>query len=311
MENKMSTGKKIGYFFLSATPAVGMILCMVFSMVPLIFAKMFSLVLQYGPTDEYMNAAMNLTSDSQFLVTASIIGEGAALVAGYLFYYFLFKQKKMDNPFKVFNLKGFLGIILMFVGVEALCGVYLNILGFIAPDMIEKYGEMIEKSGLGDLTLLSTIASVIVAPIAEEVFFRGMTLKICGKFTKKFWIANIIQALFFGIVHGNFVQGSYAFAMGLVLGYIYKRFNSLYASILAHLVFNITGTWLVAVIFGSAEAETPVWRLCVVAAFAAVLIIGASMMIKKNSRCDEHEKNYMARIHGVFGEETVGNEANY
>lgn len=50
--------------------------------------------------------------------------------------------------------------------------------------------------------------------------------------------ANILQALFFGIYHGNIIQGIYATIIGFLLGLLYRRFNSIYASILLHMMIN-------------------------------------------------------------------------
>lgn len=304
MENEKKSGR-IKWLFLTPVPAIGMLLAMIMAMIPVMFIKIFQIMNEVGIGADYMDRVNALTKDSDFLLASSMAGEAVGIVAGYLIYYLVFKMKRLENPAKVFNFKGFAGIVLMFIGVEMACGVYLNILWVVAPKMAANYAKLMETSGLTDLSLISTIATVVIAPVCEEVFFRGMTLNIAGRFTKRFWIANFLQALFFGIEHANFVQGSYAFAMGLVLGYIYKRFNSLYASILAHLVFNITGTWLVAVIFGASEENTPLGRLVIVTVISIIFIIGAIVMIKKNNKCDEREKAYMARVHGVYEEEPV------
>jgi hypothetical protein len=42
----------------------------------------------------------------------------------------------------------------------------------------------------------------------------------------------------------NLVQGIYAFFLGILLGYLVKRYNSLIASMTFHAFFNFFGTWL-------------------------------------------------------------------
>ena len=70
-------------------------------------------------------------------------------------------------------------------------------------------------------------------PCYRRADFRGLTLRILeGAFP--FWAANILQALYFGIIHGNLVQGGYAFLAGMVLGYLVKRNGTLAAGILCH-----------------------------------------------------------------------------
>ena len=40
----------------------------------------------------------------------------------------------------------------------------------------------------------------------------------------------------------NWIQGIYAFALGLVLGYVCEKGGSIYYSILLHILFNLWGT---------------------------------------------------------------------
>ena len=53
-----------------------------------------------------------------------------------------------------------------------------------------------------------------------------------------FFAANVLQALLFGIYHGNLIQGTYAFVLGLVLGFTAEYFHSVWASILLHAFVN-------------------------------------------------------------------------
>ena len=51
-----------------------------------------------------------------------------------------------------------------------------------------------------------------------------------------------MQAALFGLFHLNWIQGIYAFALGIVLGYVCERGGSIYYSIGLHLLFNLWGT---------------------------------------------------------------------
>ena len=52
-------------------------------------------------------------------------------------------------------------------------------------------------------------------------------------------VAIVISALIFGIIHGNVVQGIYAFIIGICLAYIYERYNTLLAAVLFHMSANL------------------------------------------------------------------------
>ena len=52
------------------------------------------------------------------------------------------------------------------------------------------------------------------------------------------WIAVVLQAALFGLIHGTPVQIGYAFVMGLLFGYIRHRTGSILPTIVAHAAFN-------------------------------------------------------------------------
>lgn len=87
-------------------------------------------------------------------------------------------------------------------------------------------------------------AIFFVAPIAEELLFRGLIQKYVGKFFHEIMDKGadlctvLFQALLFGIYHGNIIQGIYAFVLGILLGFLAVRFNSLIPGIIFHIAIN-------------------------------------------------------------------------
>ena len=84
------------------------------------------------------------------------------------------------------------------------------------------------------------VAVGILAPLAEEVVFRGAILRtLLGIMSKKnHWVAIIISAALFGLAHFNEAQFVNALLMGLLLGWMYYRTGSLVPGILLHWVNN-------------------------------------------------------------------------
>ena len=84
------------------------------------------------------------------------------------------------------------------------------------------------------------VAVGILAPLAEEIVFRGAILRtLLGMVNKKnHWVAIMISAALFGAVHGNAAQLVNALLMGLLLGWMYYRTKSLVPGILMHWVNN-------------------------------------------------------------------------
>lgn len=84
------------------------------------------------------------------------------------------------------------------------------------------------------------VAVGILAPLAEEIVFRGAVLRtLLDMMSKKnHWVAIMISAAIFGAVHGNSAQFVNALLMGLILGWMYYRTKSLVPGILLHWVNN-------------------------------------------------------------------------
>jgi len=86
--------------------------------------------------------------------------------------------------------------------------------------------------------VISMLSAIVIAPIYEEIIFRGILLK---GMTKKInpAIALVVSALLFALVHFNIQQGINAFFLGLVIGFIYLTTESIYLSIFAHFINNL------------------------------------------------------------------------
>lgn len=97
------------------------------------------------------------------------------------------------------------------------------------------------------------ISTVILAPILEEIIFRGMIFGWLYEVNPK--LAHFISAFIFGFVHvmiammsGNiseFIQIFSYFFMGFALSYLYEKRNNIYVPILAHTMNNLISMVLI------------------------------------------------------------------
>lgn len=78
----------------------------------------------------------------------------------------------------------------------------------------------------------------IIVPITEEYVFRGLIYKRIRR-NSSVMRAIISSAIFFGLYHGNSVQMIYGTLCGLLLAYLYEKYGSIKAPILAHMLMNI------------------------------------------------------------------------
>lgn len=120
----------------------------------------------------------------------------------------------------------------------------LNLIPF-PQSWIDSY-EASSGELLGSVGIALWIAVVIMAPLVEELTFRGFMYTRLKQGMPK-WIAIIVTSLVFGIVHGTIIWAIYTFIFSLCLIYIFERTKSLWGCILFHMSFNLVGavmsTW--------------------------------------------------------------------
>ncbi len=81
------------------------------------------------------------------------------------------------------------------------------------------------------------ILAIVVAPLTEEVLFRGVILR--GLLSRwKPWAAITLSAVLFALMHVNPAQTPVALVLGLILGWVYVRTRSLGLCMLGHALNN-------------------------------------------------------------------------
>lgn len=96
------------------------------------------------------------------------------------------------------------------------------------------------------VVVLTIVSAAILAPILEELLFRGLLQPALAKRRRSAWQGVVLSGLVFGMIHIQVAQTVPALIFfGLVLGYIYAKTGSLTLVILVHAVFNAkTILWL-------------------------------------------------------------------
>lgn len=102
------------------------------------------------------------------------------------------------------------------------------------PDGMVKIFETIMGEPMGYLAI------GILAPLAEELVFRGAILRTLLKLfaPKLHWIPIILSAVIFGALHGNLAQFVHASIIGLILGWMFYRTNSIAPGVVFHWINN-------------------------------------------------------------------------
>ena len=100
------------------------------------------------------------------------------------------------------------------------------------PNIVEGEFDMIMKDRWGYLVV------GLLAPLAEEMVFRGAVLRSLLRWKENPWIGIVISAVLFAVIHMNPAQMPHAFLIGLLLGWLYYRTDSIVPGVVYHWVNN-------------------------------------------------------------------------
>lgn len=235
--------KKIKTLLFSSVPLLLALTIQTIAMLYLlIIVAIFLAADSHMSTNHLMMELLEISTSMEFTQVVYIVFSVSCIICFGLWYKKRCGGKLTLNIRNSFHPLELLGIVCLIPGTQYLCSIITAMVGMIFPSWLEVYAELMETAGLGEeISLLMMIYSVCLAPISEELIFRGVTLRVAQR-AFPFWIANIIQAFFFGAFHMNMLQGCYTFILGLFLGYICEKGGSIYHVILFHFLFNLWGT---------------------------------------------------------------------
>lgn len=215
-------------------------------------------------------ALLDIMSDSSYMTNLMVVATLASAVFSVPAYWIIWGRKKTaeDRLFfkeKVLKLKPFAMIVIASCGLYYLALLIVAVIAVVSPSTMYEYSEMMDTA-LGGSEMLAMLAAVILAPVNEECIMRGLILRNLQRFFSA-PVVIIIQAVMFGIFHGNWVQGLYVLPVGAALGYVAIRSRSVIPCIFMHLFYNSlsfavgmlpefcqTGIFAIAVVVGSAAA---------------------------------------------------------
>ncbi|MBP5261326.1 MAG: CPBP family intramembrane metalloprotease [Clostridiales bacterium] len=154
--------------------------------------------------------------------------------------------------FNEINVKDLLLTVVIAFALTALVSIYLMIASLIA-ERVSPVNEAMDKYSDSMVTydveteypkwdqFLYVFAVTALVPVAEEFAFRGVIYGAVNRRLNAAWAIGI-SAFVFGVMHGLSVHVIYAVISGVVLGITYYAFNSIYATIIVHGLFNFFGS---------------------------------------------------------------------
>lgn len=261
------------------------------------YYKMSSDMIMGKAVDESRLALIMLISVS----VAYVVGNIAAAIIGLGF------SRRLKGSSDMFG-KSELGAsviipaILVTLGIQGIClvlqSLYIGITG--DPGISDSTANLL-SFGKGTLTdIILFIYMVILGPIAEELLFRGMTLRNFSAVSRKFGM--IMSSIAFGLFHGNILQFIVGFSLGMFFSYIDIKANSLIPSIILHIINNLASALTSIIFIGASEEELAVVNLVYIGSEVVLGIIGFILLRGKLFGKKEQPEVIGERKHEVYAE---------
>ena len=137
-----------------------------------------------------------------------------------------------------FNLKSFGEVSGKTIGLS----IPLIVAGMLFINLCSEFlglPDLMQDTFLGmSRNVFGIISITIMAPLVEELLFRGAIQGYMLRKGMKPLNAILIASAIFGIVHMNPIQIPFAFAIGLIFGWLYYRTGSVVPGIIGHFINN-------------------------------------------------------------------------
>lgn len=215
-----------------------------FALLPVIAIAAFFLlsnILSYGVLALFMNVLrMSANQFAKFSYLAEVL-VGIILIILFFAVYKVAFLKDMPKEKTATNAKDALRSVAAGFGVSGVSYLWILLaerIPLLSSSLAAMNRANAEMSGGGVMGVI--LMAVIVAPLLEEVLFRGIVFRSMEKI-RAGWIPVLLSAVIFGAYHMNLVQAVYATGMGIVAAVVYAKTRNLLYPILVHLANNLIG----------------------------------------------------------------------
>lgn len=149
-------------------------------------------------------------------------------------------KKPRFNKLLIYGLGG--GFVIVFIIMA-----FSMVIEMLQPELAPQPFENILRTAKGPLeNLLIITAGVILAPMVEELFYRGMVYPV---FRSYFGVLGgcLFSGFLFGLAHWDLWRAVPLAVGGALLCWVYEKTDSIWVSMCAHGVWNATVSYFVLV----------------------------------------------------------------
>jgi hypothetical protein len=122
-------------------------------------------------------------------------------------------------------------------GGMALAGYFRWMQDLLGGSPVQDVVKLLKEAKDPAVIALMAAAAVLVAPLCEEVVFRGYFYPVAKRYGGRV-VAAVCSALVFSAAHGSLAALLPLFLFGLLLVELYERTGSLWTPVAAHFFFN-------------------------------------------------------------------------
>jgi membrane protease YdiL (CAAX protease family) len=171
--------------------------------------------------------------DRSFIFVGTLIQDGALIGAAYFITADLGRPNARTFGLGPFRRSAFGWLALAFLAYYALAIAYSVIFN---PPEEELPKELGAEESVG-LAIATGFLLIVVAPLAEEIFFRGFLYQ---SFRNSFgvWPGALLSGLVFGVIHFEFFKLVQLAALGVILALLFEKTQSLWPPIMLHAINN-------------------------------------------------------------------------
>lgn len=172
-------------------------------------------------------------------------------------------------------------------------------LSLVGSMLINLYHTVFKNSGVNEsissglftdnkfLLVVTILYVCIIGPFLEEFLFRGFILHETASVSPVLGV--VMSSVMFGLFHGNFEQAINACLLGLLLGYVTLKANSIWPAVFMHIANNS-----ISCIFSLMSEKLPEEQANVISGVIIILVIilgiaGFIMTFKKYRWFDRNE----------------------
>jgi membrane protease YdiL (CAAX protease family) len=236
------------------------------------------------------------------LVSFALLGGSHFLVlghyqlAGFLLTAFVFVKLKGQNLRRSIRLRWVGGRLLVFAAMIACGASAFSTFALAAAEPwigpMPDYILQLMPATWQDYGMMLLIGCV-GAGVCEEIFFRGLIQGVLSRRGR--WVAILLTALLFGIMHMNLFQFTGGLIMGIILGWLVERGGSLLPAMVMHATVNgLCFTWFFAK--GASLEPPPWWMLAGFGMIGLMGLVGFLMFTANRPRKDSSLKEVALRV---------------